>query len=143
MEISCRPEVPLHLGAVHLDFLEEGQPISRLWWAQGDGTSHSRSMGSHCHPHAAVSLSIPHSSLGAPASQAPGMCHCSCQSGLRERNSVIFFLVCPIIRTGLDTLVTSLGGWIFFGGFYFFFDEWLIFCLFSCFSSTETRSTYR
>ena len=47
MEISCRPEVPLHLGAVHLDFLEEGQPISRFWWAQGDGISHSRSIWGH------------------------------------------------------------------------------------------------
>ena len=59
--------------------------------------------------------------LGPLPLRLQGMCHCSRQSGLRERNSVIFFLVCPIIRTGLDTLVTSLGGWIFFGGFYFFF----------------------
>ena len=93
-------------------------------------------LGSHWHPHAAGSLSIPHSSLAAPASQAPGTWHRSHQTGPGERNSEMFSLFVLWLEL-VDTLVTILMA----GGFLF---VWLVdFCLFSCFSSTATRFRYR
>ena len=85
-------------------------------------------LGSHWHPHAAGSLSIPHSSLGAPASQAPGTWHRSHQTGPGERNSEMFSLFVLWLEL-VDTLVTILMA----AGFFVCLVGWLIFVSFLVF----------
>lgn len=129
-----RPEVPLHLGAVHLDFLErKASQYPDFGELKESALSHSRSIWGHT---GITHCRLPqHSTLQPWGSRLSGSRDVTLLASNTTGKQILhFFPFCSIFRSGIYRLITSIGAVVcglVLG----------VFCLFSCFSSTATWFT--
>lgn len=116
----------MHLSAVRLDFLEEGQPISRLWWAQGDSMARA-TPGPSGVTLASTCCRLPqHSAFQPWGPRLSGSRDATplTLEWLEGKKFCIFSLFSSIFGTWMYRLITSLGTvlcGLFFGSFLPFF----------------------